>query len=418
MAQNVFSQGLVNEIRNRFACVDNDPFSGKRVFFENAGGTLKLKSILETLEKYTALPDNAGRINPASKKVDEVIAQGKKDIAILLGAKSGRIIAEQSTTGMIFRILGTVAREHKGSNMVVSNLDHPSSYDATHIMCTRHGLDYRVAQLDPKTGIVPAESVLKLVDKNTVAVTIIHASNILGTKNDVKLITKCVREKNPNTFVILDGAQHASHGKIDVEDYGADAWIFVPYKTYSKIGISFACISDRLANLPHDNLLGKPKDAWDLGTRETAAYACMSNVLEYFNWLGSHFTGSKDPRTVILEAMLAIEQYELELLKSMLHGTDRQDGMLKIPKVSLIGDFSSLDQHEAIIAFNIAGADDTEVVVNYFEKNGIRLHNRVSDAYSKHTLDALGEKECVRVSLCHYNTVEEINLFLKLLKQY
>jgi selenocysteine lyase/cysteine desulfurase len=93
---NFFNDHLMEEIRNRFAYIESDPLSGKRIFFENAGGTLKLKSIFEALEFYTALPDNAGRINAASKKVDEVIAQGRRDIALFLGAESGKIIAEQS----------------------------------------------------------------------------------------------------------------------------------------------------------------------------------------------------------------------------------------------------------------------------------------------------------------------------------
>ena len=102
-----FAKPLLREIRGLFLNIDHDPFSDKRIYFENAGGTLKLKSILKTLETFSALPDNAGRRNKASQKVDGVIAQGRRDIALFLGAQSGQITAEQSTTGMIFRILNT-----------------------------------------------------------------------------------------------------------------------------------------------------------------------------------------------------------------------------------------------------------------------------------------------------------------------
>ena len=52
--EKVFSSKLMDEIRDRFANVDSDPISGKRIYFENAGGTLKLKSVLELINLYTS----------------------------------------------------------------------------------------------------------------------------------------------------------------------------------------------------------------------------------------------------------------------------------------------------------------------------------------------------------------------------
>ncbi|MCK4625111.1 MAG: aminotransferase class V-fold PLP-dependent enzyme, partial [Phycisphaerae bacterium] len=193
-----FDDSLMSEIRGRFANVDSDPFSGKRIYLENAGGTLKLKSIFEVIETFSALPDNSGRRNPASKKVDEAMAQGRKDVATLVGAKSGHIAAEQSTTGMIFRILNAIAANAGAGNMVTTNLDHASAYDATRIVAQRFGLECRCAELDPKTGLVPVELILKHVDKDTAVLMVIHASNIIGSKNDVVRITAEARKKNPD----------------------------------------------------------------------------------------------------------------------------------------------------------------------------------------------------------------------------
>src|SRR5690606_11233262 len=55
-----FSTALLSEIRDRFAHVDTCPFEGERVFFENAGGALTLKSVVETSAKMAAIPDNQG----------------------------------------------------------------------------------------------------------------------------------------------------------------------------------------------------------------------------------------------------------------------------------------------------------------------------------------------------------------------
>lgn len=172
------TESLVSEIRNQFVAVDSDSISCKRIYFENGGGSLKLKSIFEVIESFTAIPDNAGRGNMASKRITEVISRGRQDIALFLGAKTGSIIAGESTTGLLFRIKETIARNVKGGNMITSNLAHASNYDSTRIVAERHGLEFRVARLRPETGIVPVESFLEHVDEQTVSMTVIHTAGL------------------------------------------------------------------------------------------------------------------------------------------------------------------------------------------------------------------------------------------------
>ena len=61
--------GLMEEIRDRFAHVDSCPVQGKRVFFENAGGALTLKAVVETSQHFAAIPDNQGRDNTMSHEL-------------------------------------------------------------------------------------------------------------------------------------------------------------------------------------------------------------------------------------------------------------------------------------------------------------------------------------------------------------
>jgi len=413
----LFDTGLMAQIRDRFVNVESDPIVGRRIYFENAGGTLKLKSIFPELELFTALPDNAGRLNATSRKINATLARGREDVALLLGSRSGHIISEQSGTGMIFRITSTVVRSASGTNIVTTNLDHPAVYDAVHILARRHGLECRVAGLDPKRGDVPVENILKLVDTGTVMLAMIHSSNNLGSRNDVTETTRGARRINPEIRVVIDGCQHVSHGLIDVEAYGADAWIFDAYKVYSKIGTNFAHISDRMEGMDRDNLSGKANTDWDLGTREPAAFACISKVVEYFEWLGGRFTDSGDGRARILAAMEAVEAHEAALTGALLRGVDGAPGMLDIDGITVYGETENLDEREAIVAFNVRGVPTAEVV-EYFGANGVRVHNRISDAYSRHTLHAVGIEEAVRVSLCHYNTAKEVSVFLRLLDAF
>jgi selenocysteine lyase/cysteine desulfurase len=61
---------------------------------------------------------------------------------------------------------------------------------------------------------------------------------------------------------------------------------------------------------------------------------------------------------------------------------------------------------------NVEGKASGQIVKALAER-GIRVTSRISDYYSRHTLMALGIEECVRVSLAHYNTPEEVDIFLK-----
>ena len=75
-----FSDQLMSDIRNRFEHVDVCPHQGARVFFENAGGALTLKSVVEVSHEFAAVPDNQGRENRASRALVDTINLAKDDV--------------------------------------------------------------------------------------------------------------------------------------------------------------------------------------------------------------------------------------------------------------------------------------------------------------------------------------------------
>ncbi len=412
----LFDDALMNAIRDRFACVESDPHCGKRTYFENAGGALKLRSVVEVVSELTALPDNAGRDNPASKETDALITSGIEDVRTFLGARSGTIALGESTTSNVFRMLGSIIHYVPGDNVVTTTLDHPATFDATRILAERFRKQWRVAELCRETGIVKPEAILEQIDTNTVVLALIHSSNILGTTNDVKTIIAEARKLKPDLYVLVDGAQRAPHRLVNVEELGCDVYLVSSYKTFSKVGASVVCLSQRASKLPHDRLLGKPDTCWELGTRESASYAAWSKVVDYLCWLGSQFVGSNDRREQIISAMNAVAQHERALTWRMLRGDGGPDGLVDIPGLTVYGEIDDLTVKDPVAIFNVEGMSSAEVV-SYLGKKGIVVHSRRSDAYSRHTLRALGIEECVRVSLCHYNTSDEVDQFIGALQR-
>jgi selenocysteine lyase/cysteine desulfurase len=169
-------------------------------------------------------------------------------------------------------------------------------------------------------------------------------------------------------------------------------------------------VSERLGNMPHNNLIGAPVDEWDLGTRDTASYATFSDVVNYFDWLGSKFTDSTDKRERINAAGNAIHQQEKDLTDAMLYGVSGQDGLASMSEVSVIGGIENAAR-EGLVALSVENKTAVDLVSELREK-GIRVHARKNDHYSGNILEPLGLDDCVRVSMCHYNSEQEVSQFL------
>jgi len=123
--------GLMVAVRDRFAHVEACPFDGPRIFFENAGGALRLKSVIETSAAFSGYPDNQGRDNAASRALMDVIARGKDDMALFFNAPGGRVFVGESGTEVLFRLIRTAAFGARPAGVMLgSTLEHPASTSA------------------------------------------------------------------------------------------------------------------------------------------------------------------------------------------------------------------------------------------------------------------------------------------------
>ena len=161
--------------------------------------------------------------------------------------------------------------------------------------------------------------------------------------------------------------------------------------------------------MDHDMLINGPAESWELGTRDTGAYATFSDVVDYFDWLGSQVCNSKDRRERIVAAGTAIHKHEKDLTDAMLHGVGNLKGVADLDGVSVIGGVDN-PLREGLVSLTVKGKTGQEVVAALNDQ-GIRTHVRKADHYSGNILDPLGLQTCVRVSMCHYNTEAEVALF-------
>ena len=413
---NHFSNEFLTKIRNQFAQIDVCPVQGKRVFFENAGGALTLKSVVECSKKYAAIPDNQGRDNPGSHELVKVISDAKDDMRSFMNASEGQFFVGESGTELLFRLIMNACLGTNNNGVVLgSTLEHPATRSACARWSKISGKKHVLVPHDDDKGLVTSSEYAKYITRDTKVATIIHTSPVTGMGIDIKEIAKVIRNISPDCFIIVDGIQHAAHGEIDIDSYNIDGYVISPYKMFSRHGYGLAWISKRLIHLPHDMLVDGPNDTWELGTRDTGAYASLSEVVSYFNWLGSHFTNSKDRRDKFIAAGKVIKSHEKNLTNTMIFGHDNIPGLSQIDKVNIIGGLDN-PAREGLVSIYIDGIPSPEIVTK-LNIQGIRTHLRKADHYSGNILNPLGLDSCIRVSLCHYNSIDEVSQFLLAIKE-
>ncbi len=404
----------MDEIRDRFSLIDTCPDQGARIFFENAGGSLTLKSVVERSAEYAAIPDNQGRDNPASHRGVAVINQAKDNIRTFFNAPDGQVFVGESGTELLFRLVRTACfATPKGGEVLGSTIEHPATRSACVRWAELSGRDYISVPHNNETGGVTAEDYLPFINENTRVATILHTSPVTGISNDVAAIASAIRDKAPECIIIVDGIQHAAHGGLDLQKYGCDGYVISPYKVFSRHGYGIAWISDRLAAMPHDMLLDAPGSPWEMGTRDAGSYATFSDVVEYLDWLGSRVSNAIEPRARIEAAGQAMAAQEEALVELMLKGRGKSKGLLNM-KGSIIIAGAENQHRKGLVCVAFEGRDSVEIVSKLSEGR-IRVHIRKADHYSSNVLTPLGLENCVRVSLCHYNSEDEVMRFLEVL---
>jgi len=376
----MFNESLLSEIRDRFHHVDSCPYQGPRVFFENAGGSLTLKSVVETNTRLASIPDNQGRDNPASHELVRIINQSREDMRTFLGVETGPVFSGESGTELLFRLVrAAILGSEKGGNVVGSTLEHPATVSAGKRWSKVAGKEYRAVLHDNFTATVTAEDYRLLVDADTRVATIIHTSPVTGMSVDIKAVAAVIRAVSPDCIIVVDGIQHAPHGDLDIDGYDIDAYTVSAYKVFSP--------------------------------RDTSAFACFSDVVNYLDWLGSNFTSSEQRRERVLAAGKAIKDQESHLVDVMINGNENQKGLREMPEVVVIGGHDNPHREGLVSLYveSIACAD----VVSQLNAAGVRTHVRKNDYFSGNILEPLNRPTCVRVSMCHYNNRREVLQFLQ-----
>jgi selenocysteine lyase/cysteine desulfurase len=407
-----FPEALMNDIKKKFCYVDSDRRFGDRLFFDNAGGSFRLKRANEVFAEIDSNPDCPGHSNQMAQCLAKVRADGINDLKTLLNADRGVLFTALTASEAMFDLVRAVAENTAGKNMVTTILEHPSAFDSMAFYAGRLGKELRVAKSNPETGGVDAEEIIKLIDQDTCLLNVMYASNISGTIHDLEAIVRAARAINPEIYILVDAVQHAPHGLIDLKQTPVDGITFAPYKFFGCRGIGIAWLSERAAKLPHHKELCFEAEHWDLGSPTPAHFAVLSEIVDYVSWIGSKYISSANRRELFAKGMTQIALHERALMSAMYQGIDGIPGLREIKNLELVLDCKDLTIRDLIVAIGFKNLEINQAVSEY-EKRGVIVFERVtSSPFSKRMLESFNMSGAVRVSPLHCNSLADIKRFL------
>ena len=415
----MFTEEELAEIRAQFYYVDEDYYGKKRLFFDNAGGSLRLKKAEEAFHRIDSMPDASEHSNSLALELAALEDRGREDIKhVIFNAKSGTIYPTYTASQIAMEMVRVILENAKGTNVVTTMLEHPSVFDAARMYSEKHGMELRVAGVNKETGGVDAETILGLIDKDTALLCCMAASNISGYIYETEKICKKAREINPDIYIYIDAVQHAPHGILDPEKWGADVTSFAPYKFFGVRGFGIAYLSDRVSTFAHHRLLGKTKDDWEIGSPATAQFAVITEIINYVADLGKKaFPEETDRRKLFEAGMKRIADHERGLLEMMLEGTGDVPGLRHIPGVIVQMDGKDLMTRDLILGIEFERLTCQQAVAEYEKRGVITFERALNSMYSKRMVEAFGSKGMVRLSPLHVNAPAEIRQFLQVTKE-
>ena len=405
----------LEDIRSRFLHVDRDFTGRRRLFFDNAGGSLRLKAAEEAFSRVDSVPDCSEHSNKIAKYLDDFERRGRQDLLeCVFNAPSGVLYPSYSASQIMMELCRVFAGSTKGTNVVATALEHPSAFDGMKHFAQVHGREFRVAPVNPATSGVDAESVISLIDRETAVLSCMFASNISGFIFDVEKIFRAARKINPDILILCDSVQHAPHAALDFRAIGADALVFAPYKFFGVRGFGIACLSERAASLPHLRLLAKPEEEWSLGSPAPGHYAAISEIVSYVIGLGEADSKGVSGRRALFErGMARIADHEREMLALALDGCGGELGLHAIPGVTVKMDGSPLERRDFIIGIEFGNMGCEEAVAEYEKRDVIVFERAATSLFSRRMVEAFGSPGVVRVSPLHVHGPDDIAAFLR-----
>ena len=378
-------------------------------YLDGAAGTQVPRPVIEAESRaYATGIGNHGGMFAASHRSDEHTYAARSGVADLVGALSTEGVAlGPSTTALTYRFADGLARTwSEGDEVIVTRLDHDANVRPWVQAAGRAGATVRWANPDLPEIELPAETVKALITERTKLVAITAASNVVGTRPDVRAVADAAHAVG--ALVYVDGVHATPHVPVDVVEFGADFYATSSYK-WSGPHLAAVVADARLMETVHPTkLASSPEEVplrFERGTNPFAQHAGLAAAVDHLAGLSG--TGADRPRRErLLDSMGAVAEHEAGLLRRLL------DSMAEMEHVERLG---TPARQAPTVWFRVRGMTPDQVAQRCAEA---RINVWSGHNYAWELAGLLGIRDsgsAVRASLSCYSVAAEVDRLLEVL---
>lgn len=377
------------------------------IFFDNGATTQKPIQVIDAIsDYYKNYNSNIHRsVYTLGDESEKIYEESKHLVKEFINANSHEeIIYTSGTTESMNFIARIIEQDVKdGDEIILTYMEHHANLVPWQQLAIRKNLTLRFLDLD-ELGRININQLKELINDKTKIVSICHASNVLGNINPVYEIGSLLKDKD--IYFVVDAAQSVPHMKIDVVKMNCDFLAFSAHKMCGPTGIGVLYGKKNLLEKfdPVEfggGMIGVVEeksstwailpDKFEAGTPFLAEAAGLGATIKYLEDIG----------------LENIESYTKELTKYL------YDELSKISNIKIYGT-NEISDRVSLVSFNLEGVHPHDLT-SFLDEKGICI--RAGHQCTQPLLGKLGTYSVARASLYFYNTKEEIDFFIQVLKE-
>lgn len=381
-------------------------------YLDNAGGSQVLRRVGDRVRDYLLTSSvQLGASYRHSLEASARVQAARQSVATLINAAhDDEVVMGAATTALMFQVTQAILPGIRpGDEIIVTNTDHEANIGGW-LRLQAVGAVVRFWNVNPNTLELDLADLEALLSPKTKWVAMTHASNVLGTINDVAAVAQ--RVHSVGARLCVDATAYAPHRLVDVQASGADLYVFSFYKVF---GPHYAVLWGRrslllaLSSLNHYFIPETtiPYKLQPGNVNFELSYGCIG-ISEYLEHVGSQLGATGPARHRMQAAFDAFELHENALAEQLL-------SYLRSRKtVRIIGVPEAVSgRRMPTISFVVEGRTSESVVLH---TDQFDISIRFGDFYARRLIESLGleaQGGVVRVSMAHYNTPAEVSRLIR-----
>jgi len=402
------------KIREDFPILKRKINNHSLIYFDNAATSQKPKQVIEAIKNfYENHNANVHRaVYTLSQEASELYEKAHGEVANFINANGmEEIVFVRGTTEAINLVAYAwgLRNLRKGDEVIVSLMEHHSNIVPWEILSKINGFNVKYAEVNGD-GTLNYEAFEDMISKKTKIVCVSHVSNFSGVINDVKRVARVAHEHGALT--LIDGAQSVPHLPINVKDLDVDFLAFSGHKMLGPTGIGalygkreileemepFQGGGEMIREVSFNTITRRCSITWndlpwkfEAGTPNVCGGVGLMEAVRYLRKLGMENVKAH-------ECMLT--EYAMQRMQ-------------ECQKVKIYGP-KDASVKCGIIPFNVEGSSSHDVAL-FLDNYGIMIRSGFHCAQPLHEIFKL--KSSARVSFYIYNTREEVDRFIEVLKE-